>query len=75
VTPSVRDDVILAVDGLVLREIRPIVVVVDPHSFGSASKPEPLIDKLSSRGIPVVIVEKDANLSEALEKNFTSRAA
>ena len=74
VTPSVRDDVILAVDGLVLREIRPIVVVIDPHSFGSSSRPEALIEKLASRGVSVVIVEKDANLTEALEKNFTSRA-
>jgi len=75
VTPSVRDDVILAVDGLVLREIRPIVVVIDPHSFGSSSRPEELIEKLSSRGIPVVIVAKDANLEKALERDFTSRAA
>jgi uncharacterized protein (DUF58 family) len=71
VTPSVRDDVILAVDGLVLREIRPIVVIIDPHSFGSASRPETAIEKLASRGIPVVVVEKDANLQEALERNFT----
>jgi uncharacterized protein (DUF58 family) len=74
VTPSVRDDVILAVDGLVLREIRPIVVVIDPHSFGSPSRPEEMIGKLSSRGIPLVVIEKDENLKEALEKDFSSRA-
>jgi uncharacterized protein (DUF58 family) len=73
VTPSVRDDVILAVDGLVLREMRPIVVVIDPHSFGSSSTSESLIDKLSSRGISIVVIEKDANLKEALEKNIASR--
>jgi Uncharacterized conserved protein (some members contain a von Willebrand factor type A (vWA) domain) len=72
VTPSVRDDVVLAVDGLILREIRPIVVVIDPHSFGSPSRSESLIEKLSSRGITLVVVKKDANLKEALEENFTS---
>ncbi len=71
VTPSVRDDVILAVDGLVLREIRPIVVVIDPFSFGSSSRSDEVVEKLSSRGIPVVIVQKDANLQEALERNIT----
>jgi len=74
ITPSVRDDVILAVDGLVLREIRPIVVVIDPHSFGSPSRPETMVDKLSSRGIPLVVIKKDANLKEALEENFSSKA-
>lgn len=75
VTPSVRDDVILAVEGLVLRELRPVVVVIDPHSFGSPSKSEPLIDKLFTRGIPVAVVKKDANLKEALEEILSSKAA
>ena len=73
VTPSVRDDVILAVEGLVLRDMRPIVVVIDPHSFGGSSKSESLVDKLSLRGIPVAVVKKDADLKEALEENYTSR--
>jgi len=75
ITPLVRDDVILAIEELVLRDMRPIVVVIDPHSFGSPSRAEPLIDKLFSRGIPTAVIRKDANLKESLEENITSKAA
>ncbi len=74
VTPSVRDDVILAVEGLVLRELRPVVVVIDPHSFGSPSRCEELVGKLFSRGVPVTVVRKDQNLQEALEGFLTPKA-
>jgi len=70
VTPSTREDVVLAVDGLSMRDMRPIVVLIDPHSFGSPYLTESLIEKLQIRGIPLTVISKDNNLKEDLEKEF-----
>jgi uncharacterized protein (DUF58 family) len=70
VTSSVSDDVILAVDELQLRQMRPIVVIIDPQSFGSLSKAEPVLLTLFSHGVPVTIISKDKNLKQALEKIY-----
>jgi len=70
VTPSTREDVVLAVDGLFMRDLRPIVVLIDSHSFGSQYRIENLLDKLQMRGIPLTVISKGNNLKEALEKNF-----
>ena len=72
VTPSTREDVILAVDGLSMRDMRPIVVLIDPHSFGSPYSVDNLLEKLQLRGIPLTVISKGNNLTEALEKEFIS---
>jgi uncharacterized protein (DUF58 family) len=70
ITPSVREDVVLAIDELLLRDMRPVVVLIDPHSFDSPFRIENVIDKISTRGIPLTTVRKDDDLREALEVGF-----
>jgi uncharacterized protein (DUF58 family) len=68
ITSSTHPSVDLAVDYMVMRNLRPVVVFVDAQSFGSDAGGGEILFRLKQRGIPVVVVKKDADLQEALEK-------
>ncbi len=69
VTPSVDDNVLLAVELLQRRRLRPVVILLMAESFGGRPGSEALADKLAQRNIPVCRVENGANLRETLS-NF-----
>jgi uncharacterized protein (DUF58 family) len=68
VSPATEETVDLAVDYMIMRNLRPIMVHVDPSSFGSSLGGEEVIYRLSQRGIPVVATGYGADLKETLEK-------
>ncbi len=70
VTSSVHDDVLLAVDGLLFRDMRPVVVLVDAASFGGESGAVDLLVGLRSRQIPVAMMRRGDLLQEVLENGF-----
>jgi uncharacterized protein (DUF58 family) len=68
VTPSTHSTVDLAVDYLVMRNLRPVIVFIDGQSFGADLSGAETVHRLKQRGAPVMVVTKDADLQESLEK-------
>lgn len=66
ITPSVKDDVVLAVELLQRRNLRPIIILLMANTFGGAPGSEDLAVKLERRGIPVCKIYNNANLAETL---------
>ena len=53
VTPSVRPDLLLAVDDLQRRNLRPLVLLIRPETFGGSQDSQSLVSGLMNRDIPV----------------------
>jgi uncharacterized protein (DUF58 family) len=66
VTPMIWPELLLAVDSLQRRNLRPIVVLLMSRSFGSRADNEDLAQSLSERKVPVCRVYCEADLSETL---------
>ncbi len=71
VTSSADESVIGAVDALIYRDMRPVVVLVDPESFGGEESIEPVYLGIQIRRVPVVRVHNNDDLQLALENGFT----
>ncbi len=70
ITSAVDDSVAIAADALAQRRIKPVVILIDPVSFGSTNGIEELAGVLKARKIPVAIVHKGDDLKWVLEKGF-----
>ncbi len=74
ITPMVWPELLMAVDSLQRRKLRPVVVLLMIESFGSRASNEELALHLLERNVPVCKIYCDANLSETLsqfsENNF-----
>jgi uncharacterized protein (DUF58 family) len=66
VTPMAWSELLLAVDGLQRRNLRPVVVLLMARSFGGRQNNDDLIQALSERNVPVCPVYCEADLSETL---------
>jgi len=66
ITPSVHDEVILAVEMLQRRNLRPIILLLMAHSFGGSEGSEELASRLEQRGVPVCKVYNNAQLDQVL---------
>jgi uncharacterized protein (DUF58 family) len=66
VTPMIWPELLLAVDSLQRRNLRPVVVLLMSQSFGSRANNEDLAQSLSERKVPVCRVYCEADLSETL---------
>lgn len=66
ITPSVKQDVILAVEDLKRRNLRPVVVLIKPESFGGTGNSESLMTEILKRNVPVCPVEFGDDLSAKL---------
>ena len=66
ITASTRDDVILAVELLQRRKLRPVVLLLMAHTFGGKEGSEELALRLEQRGVPLCKVYNNANLSQVL---------
>jgi len=76
VTPTIRPDLLLAVDDLQRRYLRPVVVLLDAETFGGQRGTDKLVSSLRERGVPVCLVACNADLAQALSElpsNFTSQ--
>ncbi|HKI54018.1 MAG TPA: DUF58 domain-containing protein [Anaerolineales bacterium] len=71
VTPIVWPELLLAVDSLQRRNLRPLVVLLMSRSFGGRQSNENLANSLAERNVPVCRVYCDADLSEVLS-SFTA---
>jgi uncharacterized protein (DUF58 family) len=68
VTPSVRGDLIAAVEDLQRRHLRPVVVLLDVSSFNGGPGTEKLARSLRERRVPVCVISCNADLAQALSE-------
>jgi uncharacterized protein (DUF58 family) len=68
ISPSTDPTVDVAVDYMIMRNLRPLMVHVDSSSFGADLGSEEMVYRLEQRGVPVLVLSKDKDLKEALEK-------
>lgn len=69
VTASSHHTVDLAVDSMIMRNLRPVIVYIDSQSFGSELDNNDIVYRLKQRGVPVLVVTRDMDLREALESS------
>jgi uncharacterized protein (DUF58 family) len=74
ITPMVWSELLMAVDSLQRRKLRPVVILLMIESFGSRTGNEELAVQLMERNVPVCKIYCDAELTETLssfsENNF-----
>lgn len=68
VTPSVRPEILFAVDDLQRRYMRPIVILLDSESFGGLRGAEKLCEQLRARRVPFSLVRCGDNLTQVLSE-------
>jgi len=76
ITPTVRPDLLQAVDDLQRRYLRPVVILLDIQTFGGLRGTDKLSTSLRERRVPVCVIACDADLKLALSTlttNFTSQ--
>lgn len=66
VTPNIQQDLLIAVDDLHKRYLRPIVILLDAASFGGEQGSDEMSLSLRERRVPVCVVACNANLSQTL---------
>jgi uncharacterized protein (DUF58 family) len=66
ITPMIWSELLLAVDSLQRRNLRPVVVLLMSESFGNRMSNEDLAQSLIERNVPLCRVYCDADLSETL---------
>ena len=69
ITPSLRVELAAVVEDLQRRGLHPMIVLLDPETFGGSPGAEPLEKMLASRGAPVCTVRCNDNLARLLS-NF-----
>ncbi|MDO8752506.1 MAG: DUF58 domain-containing protein [Anaerolineales bacterium] len=68
VTPTVRRDILQAVDDLQMRYLRPAVVLLNAESFGGPRGTEALLNSLRERRVSVTVLQYQDDLSRALSE-------
>ena len=66
ITPTVRPELLLAVDDLQRRYLRPVVILLDSQTFGGLRGTEKLTRSLRERRVPVCVIACDDDLKQAL---------
>ncbi|MFT3894535.1 MAG: DUF58 domain-containing protein [Anaerolineales bacterium] len=72
ITPMIWPELLLAVDTLQRRRIRPVVVLLMSQSFGNRASNEDLAKDLMARKVPVCRVYCDADLAATLSSFSTN---
>lgn len=71
ITPTVHTDLLVAVDDLQRRNLRPVVVLLNASTFGGERGTEKLVRSLDESKVPVCLIICDTNLTQALS-SFSS---
>jgi uncharacterized protein (DUF58 family) len=76
ISPTIRPDLLQAVDDLQRRYLRPVVILLDIETFGGMRGTDKITHSLHERRVPVCVVACDANLTQVLSdfsSNFMSQ--
>jgi len=68
ITPSTSDSTVKAADLLLRRGLRPVVVLLEPSTFGGYFSSEPIFKQLQFLGIPVVKISNGDDVGAALSE-------
>ncbi|HEY9151388.1 MAG TPA: DUF58 domain-containing protein [Anaerolineales bacterium] len=71
ITPTIRDELLIAVDTIQLRNLHPVVILLNAESFGGRSGNDKLGTQLMERGAPVCLVNCDSDLAKTFS-NFSN---
>jgi uncharacterized protein (DUF58 family) len=71
VTPMIHPELLIAVDSLLRRNLRPVVVLLMTLSFGSRANNDDLARSLEERKVPVCRVYCDEDLSTTLSAFYS----
>ena len=66
ISPSTKPELLLAVEDLQRRNLRPVVVLVKVDTFGGTGNCEPIVTGLEARNVPVCTVGLGEDLSVQL---------
>lgn len=66
ITPTVRTELLQAVDDLLLRSLYPIIVLLDAQTFGGPSGTDKIINSLREKHVPICNIACDDDLATAL---------
>ncbi|MCG2787877.1 MAG: DUF58 domain-containing protein [Anaerolineae bacterium] len=66
ITPSSRQDILLAVENIARRGLSPVVILLNPQTFGWHTSNDGLAESLLTRGVPVCQVSNGDDLAEKL---------
>jgi uncharacterized protein (DUF58 family) len=70
VTSSMDTSNQMAVSWLAQRRLRPVVIFIDPTSFGKEDRSASNFLLIKQSGVPVNKISEGANLADALENGF-----
>jgi len=70
VTAATDTTVDLSLDVFFRQDLRPIVVFIDPLSFGSSLSSGAVSARTRARNIPATVIRRDIPLNESLESGF-----
>lgn len=71
ITPTIRPDLLQAVDDLQRRYLRPVVVLLDIETFGGISGTDKIARSLHERRVPVCVIKCDDKLPLAFSEFST----
>jgi uncharacterized protein (DUF58 family) len=71
ITPTIRPDILHAVDDLKRRYLRPVVILLDSQTFGGLRGTDKLARSLRERRVPVCVIACDTDLKQTLS-TFTT---
>jgi uncharacterized protein (DUF58 family) len=79
ISTTLETSVLLAVEELLRRNLRPVVVLTDTASFIDGEDEEDnivkdLVDDLAIRKVPVTVISRDDSIVDALENGFIQRS-
>lgn len=66
ITPSTEEPWLGALEHLRHPGTKPLVIFLEPASFGGRARPEPVLARLQSEGIPHAVVRQGEAIAEAL---------
>jgi len=66
ITPTIRSDLLQAVDDLVYHYLSPVIVLLNAKSFEGPSGTAELVSSLKARRVPVITISCDDDLPQAL---------
>lgn len=75
ITATTSNELLIAVDSLQRRSLRPVVVLMMSTSFGVRTSNEPIARSLEERNVPVCRVFCDADLSTTLSSFYSKTNA
>lgn len=74
ITASAEDQVLLSVDSLIRRSLKPVVILLEPASFDMSGDCPRLVKMIRARAVPCAIVRCDDDLQTSLENGFSQAA-